>query len=102
MKTAGWAAGNVFYGSGGSLIQKVDRDTQKCAYKCSYGIINGESVDIFKQPVTDPGKESKKGRLTLELKDEEYVTVQGGKGNSGKVNIYKLEKFALLYLSIIG
>lgn len=44
---------------------KVDRDTQKCAYKCSHVVINGEGVDVYKQPVTDPGKTSKKGRLAL-------------------------------------
>ena len=27
--------------------------------------INGVNRDVYKQPVTDPGKDSKKGRITL-------------------------------------
>lgn len=56
---------------------KLDRDTQKCAYKCSHAVINGEGVDVFKQPVTDPGKTSKKGRLSLVHTPEgSYSTVK--------------------------
>ena len=28
----------------GGLLQKVNRDTLKCAFKCSYVVINGEGV----------------------------------------------------------
>merc|ERR1711881_517276 len=66
MKDAGWAADNLAFGSGGALLQKLHRDTQKCAFKCSYAKVKGENVDVFKDPVTDKGKISKKGRLTLE------------------------------------
>ena len=31
----GWAAENLVFGSGGALLQKLNRDTQKCAFKCS-------------------------------------------------------------------
>lgn len=44
MKEAKWSADNVGYGSGGALLQRMDRDTQKCAFKCSYAIINGRGV----------------------------------------------------------
>ena len=44
MKVNKWSADNVAFGSGGALLQKVHRDTQKCAYKCSYAIINGVGV----------------------------------------------------------
>lgn len=44
MKSNKWSADNLAFGSGGSLLQKVDRDTQKCAYKCSYAIVNGKEV----------------------------------------------------------
>lgn len=56
------------FGSGGALLQKINRDTQKCAFKCSEATINGEHVPVFKDPVTDHGKVSKKGRLRL-IKD---------------------------------
>ncbi|VDP61536.1 unnamed protein product [Schistosoma mattheei] len=55
IKTAGWSAENVSFGSGGALLQRLNRDTQKCAFK-----------SISKHPITDPQKNSKKGRLTLE------------------------------------
>ncbi|XP_047478237.1 nicotinamide phosphoribosyltransferase-like isoform X2 [Penaeus chinensis] len=81
LKDHGWSAANVSFGSGGSLLQKVNRDTQKCAYKCSYAIINGEGVEVFKAPITDVGKTSKKGRLALHCIDGEYKTIEGGKGD---------------------
>ena len=43
-----WSADNVAFGSGGALLQKLHRDTQKCAYKCSYAIIDGEGVRPLK------------------------------------------------------
>jgi nicotinamide phosphoribosyltransferase len=81
MDDAGWAADNLAFGSGGALLQKLHRDTQKCAFKCSYACINGQDVDVVKDPITDPGKKSKKGRLTLEKKDGTWTTVTEGKGD---------------------
>lgn len=75
MKKSEWSAENIVFGSGGALLQKLDRDTQKCAYKCSFAVVSGESVNVYKDPVTDHGKKSKKGRLSL-VKDgsNKYVT----------------------------
>lgn len=80
MKDKGWAADNLVFGSGGALLQKLHRDTLKCAFKCSFAKVNGEGVDVVKDPITDPGKKSKKGKLTLELRDSSWVTVAEGKG----------------------
>ena len=44
MRNNKWSADNVSFGSGGALLQKLNRDTQKCAFKCSYAIINGKGV----------------------------------------------------------
>ena len=70
MYDSGFAADNLAFGMGGALLQKVDRDTQKFAYKCSAVKIeddhgNGMWHDVYKDPVTDPGKKSKRGRLDL-------------------------------------
>jgi len=81
MKGADWAADNLAFGSGGALLQKMHRDTQKCAFKCSNALIKGAEVDVVKDPITDPGKKSKKGKLTLELKDGQWTTVTEGKGD---------------------
>lgn len=75
MEQQGWSADNVAFGMGGGLLQKVDRDTQKFAFKCSSIIIDGEIRDVFKDPITDQGKISKKGRLGLTKRGDRYVTV---------------------------
>jgi nicotinamide phosphoribosyltransferase len=84
MADAGWAADNAAFGSGGALLQKLHRDTQKCAFKCSYARIGDEDRDVVKDPITDPGKKSKKGKLTLENNDGVWTTVTEGKGDPSK------------------
>jgi nicotinamide phosphoribosyltransferase len=61
----GFSADNIAFGMGGALLQQVNRDTQKFAMKASAVCINGEWVSIAKDPVTDQGKKSKAGRVTL-------------------------------------
>lgn len=61
----GFSATNIAFGMGGALLQKVDRDTLKFAFKCSAIMIDGKWRDVFKSPVTDMGKRSKGGRLDL-------------------------------------
>lgn len=61
------AAANITFGSGGALLQKVNRDTFKIAFKCAeITLEGGEAREVFKDPLTDDGKASKKGRLTLQ------------------------------------
>lgn len=63
----GYAADSVIFGSGGALLQKLNRDTYKFAQKAS-AITKGEYskwVGISKNPITDPGKSSKEGVLSL-------------------------------------
>ena len=61
----GWSADNIAFGSGGGLLQKLNRDTQRFAFKCSSITIGDQHRDVFKQPITDSGKRSKAGRLKL-------------------------------------
>jgi len=68
-----FAAENVAFGSGGALLQRLDRDTFKCAFKCSEITINGAARPVFKEPISDPGKASKKGRLTLQAKADTVI-----------------------------
>ena len=63
--TNGFSATNIAFGMGGQLLQGLNRDTLKFAMKCSSIVVNGESRDVFKDPVTDHGKKSKAGRLDL-------------------------------------
>jgi nicotinamide phosphoribosyltransferase len=60
----GYAASCVIFGSGGALLQKVNRDTMKFAQKASAILVDGEWKGIAKNPVTDSGKKSKEGVLT--------------------------------------
>lgn len=61
----GYSAQNLVFGSGGALLQKVNRDTYKFAQKASAVLVGGKWLPIFKDPVTDHGKKSKAGRLSL-------------------------------------
>lgn len=64
---------NIAFGMGGALLQKADRDTYKFAMKMCAITVDGVERDVFKDPVTDPGKRSKKGYLTL---NEDFETVR--------------------------
>lgn len=76
MAAAMWSADNVTFGMGGGLLQQVNRDTQKFAFKCSSIVVNGEQRDVWKDPVTDQGKVSKKGRLKLVNAGEGFMTLR--------------------------
>ncbi|WP_454802080.1 nicotinate phosphoribosyltransferase [Mucilaginibacter phyllosphaerae] len=73
LKANGISAENLVLGMGGALLQKVDRDTQKFALKCSSAVINGQEIAVEKSPtemdaqgnITQSFKKSKAGRLKL-------------------------------------
>lgn len=67
----GISADSIMTGSGGGLMQaNIDRDTCKFAFKASnVSFADGKEMGIHKQPITDKGKASKKGRLVL-VRDE--------------------------------
>lgn len=65
LKQAGYSADNLAFGMGAGLLQKLDRDTLKFAMKASAIRIGDDWHDVYKDPVTDPGKQSKRGRLAL-------------------------------------
>jgi nicotinamide phosphoribosyltransferase len=69
VEDAGFSADNVAYGMGGGMLQIMDRDTLKFAMKASAAYVNGKWIDVFKDPVTDTVKKSKKGQLTLVTDD---------------------------------
>lgn len=61
----GYSADNIAFGMGGALLQKVDRDTQQWAMKCSSMQKDGQWFDVQKDPITSSAKKSKAGRVTL-------------------------------------
>ena len=84
----GYRADSVVFGSGGALLQKVNRDTFKYAQKASAVLVRSSEdqdykwVGIAKDPITDPGKKSKIGVLSLfrSKMTGEYMTFRIDKG----------------------
>jgi nicotinamide phosphoribosyltransferase len=66
MIAAGYSIDNIAFGMGGGLLQAWNRDTLKYAMKASARLDTaGVWHDVFKDPISDRGKVSKKGRLGL-------------------------------------
>lgn len=79
------SAENLVLGMGGALLQKVDRDTQQFAMKCSYAVINDKGVNVQKAPIEmnnngkiiSSFKKSKAGRFSV-IRDEnnQFKTIE--------------------------
>ena len=65
MKVTRWSAENIAFGMGGALLQKLNRDTQQFAFKCSQVRGTYGDRDVYKDPATAISKKSKAGRLKL-------------------------------------
>lgn len=74
LKDKGFASSNIVFGIGSYTYQYVTRDTFGMAIKATYGEVNGEARELFKDPVTDNGvKKSAKGLLRVEKVGDDYV-----------------------------
>jgi nicotinamide phosphoribosyltransferase len=72
---------NLVFGSGGKYLQAHDRDEAKYAIKATHVVVDGQGMDIFKDPVTDAGKRSKRGYLKLVKTGtgwKDFKTVESG------------------------
>ena len=66
LKQKGFASYNVVLGIGSYTYEYVTRDTFGFAMKATYGEVNHEGRDIFKDPKTDDGtKKSAKGLMAI-------------------------------------
>ncbi len=108
MELAGFSADNIAFGQGGALLQMVNRDTMRFAMKCSAvgireWVEDGDQGsgwkftwrDVYKDPITDSGKKSKKGRVTLWESNGEYqssVTMPSGWTDKGLAWNHVLEE----------
>ena len=64
LEVKGFSASNLVFGIGAYTYEYVTRDTFGFAMKATWGQVNGEARDIFKNPKTDSGfKKSAKGLL---------------------------------------
>ena len=76
LKEKGFASTNVVLGIGSYTYQYNTRDTFGFAMKATYGEVNGEGREIFKDPITDDGtKKSAKGLMKIELENGVYQLV---------------------------
>jgi len=106
MISRGYSTENIAFGSGGWLMQQHDRDTQGWAVKCSSITLDEGSPidnedgtttwepfyvdrDVFKDPITAPGKVSKKGKITTYFNraTEEYESGTIGQSSMGYPDI---------------
>ena len=72
----GFCASNLVLGIGSFTYAYVTRDTHGFAMKATYGVVDGEGREIFKDPITDDGmKKSAKGMLLVEKVDGEYTLI---------------------------
>jgi nicotinamide phosphoribosyltransferase len=66
LKQKGFASTNVVLGIGSFTYQYNTRDTFGFAMKATYGEVNGEGREIYKDPITDDGtKKSAKGLMQI-------------------------------------
>jgi nicotinamide phosphoribosyltransferase len=66
LKNKGFASNNVILGIGSYTYQYNTRDTFGMAMKATYCMVNNEEREMYKEPITDPLKKSRKGLLTVE------------------------------------
>lgn len=74
VKEMGYATTNLVIGVGGILLQQHNRDDLGFAIKATFAVVNGEERELFKDPITDPGKRSHKGLLCLTKVNGTYIT----------------------------
>lgn len=95
VEAAGFSTENVLFGSGGGLLQKVNRDDLRFAMKCTYIEVDGVGRDIYKNPNTQTGdynKDSFRGNVSL------YKTVTGDYITATEDEVRNMKVFPQLQL----
>jgi nicotinamide phosphoribosyltransferase len=77
----GWSADNLVFGMGGGLLQKIDRDTCRFAWKCcALQTADGVWRDVYKDPCdgkgTSDSKASLRGRQKVVKVEGKYMAVR--------------------------
>lgn len=74
LKEKGFGSGNMVFGVGSFTYQHVTRDTFGTAIKATFGRVNGEERELFKEPKTDDGvKKSARGLIRVEKEGDHFV-----------------------------
>lgn len=85
LEKKGYASGNIVCGVGSFSYQgNMTRDSLGFAIKATYAKVNGNDINVYKDPKTDPGKTSAKGLLRVDKDSNgEYVLVDDLKTDEG-------------------
>lgn len=99
LMSMGFSADVVVFGSGGALLQKINRDTLRFVMKVTAVTDqDGKWVDIVKDPITDRSKKSLAGRLSVrEVNPGEYETYRLSHVGSDYVKIGEGDIMQLAY-----
>lgn len=89
---------NITFGMGGKLLGAPQRDDLKFAMKASAVTIDDKEFAIAKNPITDSGKQSKKGRFKVIIDGSDFITVQENDVNYLDHNDVMVEVFRDGYL----
>ena len=80
------AFGNIIFGMGGALTHGEGRDEFSFSQKATWmKFVNGNEVDLFKDPITDSGKRSYRGDITTFITDS-------GKIFTDRVSLMEINK----------
>jgi nicotinamide phosphoribosyltransferase len=77
LKDLGYSAENLVIGVGG-ILRNHTRDTLGAAFKATCVCRDGKWIPIMKDPITDQGKKSYQGFVSVIKEDGQYKTVEGG------------------------
>lgn len=70
LEQKGFASSNIVFGIGSYTYNMNTRDTFGFALKATYGVVNGNELLLYKDPITDDGtKKSQKGRVIVYKRD---------------------------------
>jgi nicotinamide phosphoribosyltransferase len=89
LQELGYSAENIAFGMGGELLQTPNRDTLGFAQKTCAAKVDDAWVDVFKEPKTDSGKTSKRGRQAVVRKDGAFCAVREDQLPAGAINLLR-------------
>jgi len=89
LKEEGFSCENIAFGMGGALLQQPSRDSFSFAMKASAICVEGKWRDVYKDPISDKGKRSKRGRLALTITYETVRVEDLGKRENLLKPLYK-------------
>ncbi len=87
LESKGFSSENIVFGVGSYSLGYHTRDTFMFALKATYTVINGQEMNIFKDPATDTDKikKSQTGMVVVLEKDGQIVYVDGLKEDHRRI-----------------